>query len=75
MFYLGAVGALLDPKTSEWATKRQLCVVTSQWLLDCFRLGQRAPEAQYPLREATVLESHKPLRALVRLGNGGFRWI
>ena len=55
--------ALLDPKVEESATKRRVPVVTTQWLLDCFRLGHRVQEADYGLRAPAPLETAKPVRA------------
>ncbi|CAJ1337973.1 unnamed protein product [Effrenium voratum] len=49
-----AVVANLDPRIADSAKKRQIPVVSVQWLFDCFRLGSHQPEANYASSASSV---------------------
>ncbi|CAE6957968.1 unnamed protein product [Symbiodinium natans] len=47
----------LEAGLAEKAKKRQIHLVTAQWLLDCNRRGSRQPEARYNVRDAAPAAS------------------
>eukprot|EP00440_Ansanella_granifera_P034703 gb/GFBE01037647.1/.p1 GENE.gb/GFBE01037647.1/~~gb/GFBE01037647.1/.p1 ORF type:complete len:464 (+),score=101.22 gb/GFBE01037647.1/:1-1392(+) len=63
------VPEFLDSRLAERARKRQIPLVSVQWLFDCFRMSGRQSEEKYAVSEGSAVNSAEQSAAATQSGN------